>query len=61
MRWRMTTWVLALLLLWIALTSLACEGGNVYVGVGVSSPYYGYPYGRYPGGYGGTIVVGRRF
>jgi len=26
-------------------------GGNVYVGVGVAGPYYGYPggYGRYPG------------
>ncbi len=26
-------------------------GGNVYVGVGVVGPYYGYPggYGRYPG------------
>ena len=34
------------------LTSTGCDG-NVYMGVSVAGPYYGYPYGGYP--YGGSV------
>ena len=35
----------------LVLPACGAGGGNVYVGVGVAGPYYGYPggYGRYPG------------
>ena len=52
--------VLLILGLWLVLTTVSCDG-DVYVGVGVSGPYYGYPHGRYGYPYGGTVVVGRRF
>lgn len=50
--------ILAVLML---LTTISCEG-TTYVGVGISGPYYGYPYGgRYGYPYGGTVWVGRHF
>ena len=59
MRRRLTRLALLLILGWLTLTSMACDGGQVYVGVGVSGPYHGYPHGR---GYGyGTVRVGRYF
>lgn len=35
----------------LVLPACGAGGGNVYVGVGVAGPYYGYPggYGGYPG------------
>jgi hypothetical protein len=38
----------------MTLSTTGC-GGNVYVGVGIAGPYYGYPYpgGPYPVGVGG--------
>jgi len=46
----------------LLLGTVSCDGSNVYVGVGVSGPYAGYPYG-YGGMYGGGSVgvYGRPF
>ena len=54
------------LLLVVAGTMLASTGcdGNVYMGVSVAGPYYGYPYGGYPYGgypYGGSVPIGRPY
>ena len=43
----------------VLVTTLSCSGGNVYLGVGVAGPYWGYPVGTVPGPYyGGSFVVG---
>ena len=42
----------------MALSTTGCKG-NVYVGVGIAGPYYGYPYGPYGYPVGGGVVVGR--
>jgi len=59
MKKKMAQLVLLLLMAWIVLSTLGCDG-NVYVGVRVAGPYAGYPYGGYPGGYGG-VYVGRPY
>jgi len=55
--------LMLLLVLFSLLASMGCEG-TTYVGVGVSSPWGGYPYGGgygygYGGVYSGGVVVGR--
>ena len=53
--------VLLILVFWLVLTTISCEGATyVGVSVGVAGPYYGYPYGRYGYPYtAGGVVVGR--
>ncbi|MDX1387564.1 MAG: hypothetical protein R3344_00115 [Acidobacteriota bacterium] len=51
--------VLLAAVLSVLLTTTSCSGGNVYVGVGVAGPYWGYPVGTVPGPYyGGPFVIG---
>jgi hypothetical protein len=60
---RLTRIALLLVVAGTMLTATGCDG-NVYMGVSVAGPYYGYPYGGYPYGgypYGGSVPIGRPY